>query len=1201
MVLLGDGHGNFEIKPPIVLDGVTNIGSLVAGDFLNNGRDELAVFCDNSYSIENGTATGGPSIDVLVGNNDGTFQAPIVTPTTDNLIELVAADFTNNGVLDLAAVFIAGLSINAFSVSLFLGYGNGTFQSVGFIIPQTLDGVVTGDFSGDGRSDIAYDDPTLGLQVLLSNGDGGFSNASTVDLGRRESPVVADLTGDGVSDVAVLDAVGDILFRPGIPDDPGSFGPPVIVNAGDPSRDIAVVDASAGPEIASVDADNDEISLFAWRNDEFVQVGSLATGQFPAEITACELLNGASDALVISNAGDGTLSIYYPKNFDGPANSTDSDYGAPLVLPVGLGVSAVEAVDTTGDGRLDLVVTNDLTGQVSVLVSLGDGNFAAPAIYQAGSGSSLVSDITGSLTTSLEATSHIAAGPLTPGSSAGLVTANPGSNTIAVLAALGNGEFANPTTIQTPSPVQVVDLSDLTGNGVPDLAALSASGLQIYMGNGNGGFDSPTSVDIPAGSTGFTFADVTGSGKLDLLVSDAFGDVLVLPGNGDGTFRAFHEATQTVVLAVADLTGNGSKDIIYADQGLDRVVVDYGAGNSHVVASQSTGLLDPGAVALADLNNDGIDDLIVANSGSDNVLIYPGKGNGQFGPAINDGNGYFVGTNPVGITVANLTGSLPDLVVADEGSNQVAILFNASQTGGPISFSAGPRLNSGGSGPVSTVVGNFGGAFPDILVTNSQSNDVALLPGVGQGFFDDIKPRTYTVGTGPGATFVVASGGQLDLVTVNAGSNDLTLISGFNGLNPTTTTLSSGGIDPDTAFALPSGGDFEGLVVGNAGDGALDLFQVGPDGLSLTSAKTESTLLNLTDLAFSAITGGQVQFYAATEGSESAVPQFLNLVVETPATQPSVETFGANPVAQLVSFSESSLPVAATVLTLTIAVSDDEINVSTDAAFLPATGVSLGQGLVLAQGRSGPGVENGVESDEQEAGDSGAMPSVITPWEKFVIGLDQALEQFQREHPNGIAGAQARDPAGDGLASPAPAGAPAHGEPTRPEYAPNPLPGDVELDPEAKSSNKRGVEAIDAVIHSAWGDEGASKSREGHFRWWRLTGFSIEARPPIPLFRSSSGLWCSHDRTSSEARTSSKAWLSPSLERYLAGPNQLTPAVRAPGNAIDNNDPDPLLMSLACATIATEWARTCRRHRHVPGPWPAELGNPVSRRRTVIR
>ena len=173
------------------------------------------------------------------------------------------------------------------------------------------------------------------------------------------------------------------------------------------------------------------------------------------------------------------------------------------------------------------------------------------------------------------------------------------------------------------------------------------------------------------------------------------------------------------------------------------MVVDYGASPSTVLADQSTGLLEPGAVALADLNGDGIPDLIVANSGSNNVLIYPGLGNGQFGPAINDGNGYFMGTNPVGITVANLTGALPDLVIADEGSNQVSILLNTSQPGGAISFEAGPRLSSGGFGPVSTVVENYtGGPFPDLLVTNSQSNDVTLLPGVGQGFFNDQDPRS---------------------------------------------------------------------------------------------------------------------------------------------------------------------------------------------------------------------------------------------------------------------------------------------------------------------------------------------------------------------------------------------------------------------------------------------------------------------------
>ena len=250
-------------------------------------------------------------------------------------------------------------------------------------------------------------------------------------------------------------------------------------------------------------------------------------------------------------------------------------------------------------------------------------------------------------------------------------------------------------------------------------------------------------------------------------------------GNGDGTVQSYRKADQNVALAVVDL-GNGTKGFIYADQGLDRVVVVDGGGHEQIL----TGLLSPGAVTVADLNGDGIPDLIVANSGSNNVLICPGLGNGQFGPAVNGGHGFFTGTNPAGITVADVDGDgRPDLVVANKGSNDVSILLNQSQ-GDNITFAPGPRLKAG-SGPVSTVVQDVNGDnIPDVFVSNSQSNNVMLLPGVGGGFFNDQNPTVFPVGNSPGPIFFGNFDGRPGLLTVNSGSNDLTLITDFTGSSP---------------------------------------------------------------------------------------------------------------------------------------------------------------------------------------------------------------------------------------------------------------------------------------------------------------------------------------------------------------------------------------------------------------------------------
>src|SRR5262249_8598671 len=150
----------------------------------------------------------------------------------------------------------------------------------------------------------------------------------------------------------------------------------------------------------------------------------------------------------------------------------------------------------------------------------------------------------------------------------------------------------------------------------------------------------------------------------------------------------------------------------------------------------------------------------------------------------------------------------------------------------------GPRIQTD-AGPVAVAVGNLlGGTQTDLAVANRGANNVQIFPGVGGGFFND-QPQattTYAVGQAPSSLFLGNFGGGsgLGLATLNAGSNNGTLITGTGSANPVFQTFPTGGNAPTSGFA----GDFTGdgytdLVVGNNGDGHVALLLGGAGGLSL--------------------------------------------------------------------------------------------------------------------------------------------------------------------------------------------------------------------------------------------------------------------------------------------------------------------------------------------------------------------------------
>ena len=399
---------------------------------------------------------------------------------------LVAGDFDGDGHLDLATSVDRRVPSNAhfgyfyrrlwyhisresFSdhasqmlflsndVVVLLGSGDGTFQDqrripAGTVVPQALP-LVTGDFNGDGHLDLAIAKSLSAAgSVFLGLGDGTFVAPDTIATTVRATPLLADLNGDGVPDLAVLGRTGTILLRRGRPHQPGEFDPPVVVNP-EPdraARDLARVVTPRGILLAALDVTQSAVSLYApGPNGTFTRTAGLTVpGILPVRLAAADLNGDGRDDLVVAAAGSNQVFVYLQNPAGGFGPTPDYQ------IPVGVSPSDLALIDVNGDHRLDIVVTNQFSGDVSVLLNDPRNPFASALRFRAGTGlygldqRDLTSDGTLAVR-SREGTTSIAAGPFEADHAIDLVVTNSDSNSFSVLRGTGTGGFLNPDSSPT--------------------------------------------------------------------------------------------------------------------------------------------------------------------------------------------------------------------------------------------------------------------------------------------------------------------------------------------------------------------------------------------------------------------------------------------------------------------------------------------------------------------------------------------------------------------------------------------------------------------------------------------------------------------------------------------------------------------------------------------------------------------------------
>lgn len=200
-ILKNNGNGTFAAATQV--DSQADYESLTVADVNGDGKADIIAL---SGSLSFGTLTNAQIL-VYLSKGDGTFAAPLSVDSIATAQDLIVQDVNSDGKPDLV-LLSSSQSTGAFSLTTYLGHGDGTFASgtASSLVGSAFTSLASADVNGDGKPDVliaACCGDTLS-SISYGNGDGTFSTSYGLSIGSSvNSAQFADLNNDGRPDLVL--------------------------------------------------------------------------------------------------------------------------------------------------------------------------------------------------------------------------------------------------------------------------------------------------------------------------------------------------------------------------------------------------------------------------------------------------------------------------------------------------------------------------------------------------------------------------------------------------------------------------------------------------------------------------------------------------------------------------------------------------------------------------------------------------------------------------------------------------------------------------------------------------------------------------------------------------------------------------------------------------------------------------------------